>query len=298
MRRFGRLGCWLVAVLFAGLLSAENWRYGSVFVPKLPDGIELQRIGGEPYSAADLPGYIPGLVRMAGVAREGFFWQASNGVLGAYYGAGALAIERFEQDSASVDSSRSRMILSMAQGRLIIDSRDLPRGVQMLIELPMGKVHLRRALILLDISFDERTGIYDFRMISVDGSLRFTDRQGEQYFASDTQLLTGVGSSYAPSLEISDLTRRMREDFDLFEERVAEILPEGLVSEDRFSEQMQIVPDFGSSAEEPEKEQRAGPVGADRDRRPLVIEYVPRPKPLVPFRGEVEPLSEYEAELF
>ena len=32
--------------------------------------------------------------------------------------------------------------------------------------------------------------------------------------------------------------------------------------------------------------------------RPIVIEYSPRPKPLVPFRGVVRPPSEYQKDLF
>lgn len=287
----------VLVLLLPTLLLAQGWRYGSVYVADAPEGMQLQRVGGELYSPSDLPGFFPGMLRMSGVAREGLFWQASNAVLGAYYGSGDFNIERFEQDSTDAASARSRMILSMATGRLILDSRGLPRSAQVLIELPMGKIHINRALISLDISHDERTGIYDFRMISVEGSLRFTDNQGQQYFASETQLLSGVGSSYAPSLEVSDVTRRMREAFDVFATNAEEALAPAAEDPGGFARQMDVVPSL-KRARPGESADAAASVPAEVKQRPIVIEFVPAAKPLVPFRGEVRPLSEREAALF
>lgn len=296
MRCFGFLFVCFVS-LFSVLSAAQVWRNGSLFVSSPVEGLTLQRFGGKAYDSSALPGYFPGMVRMSGSAREGLYWCASNAVVGAYYGLGDFNIERFEQDSMDAATARSRMILSMATGRLILDSRELAAETQLLIELPMGKVHIKRALISLEIRLDERSQIYDFRMICAEGSLRFKSHQGEQFYANETQLLSGVGSSYAPTIEVSEVTNRMRDSFTLFETRANRVSAEAAEDPLGFSRHMDSISStlqLGEQSSKPVSE----PADRSQERRPIIIEFVPAPKPLVPFRGEVRPLSEREADLF
>lgn len=288
----------LCPLLAGGVLTADGWYYGAAYVSEVPEGLELQRLGGEPYAPSDFPGYFSGMLRMSGTAREGCYLQASNGLIAAYYGSGNFSIERFEQDGLGQQGARSRMILSMAMGRLILDSRAVARSGQILIELPMGKIHLNQALVSIDITYDVRSEIYDFRMITNEGTLRFTDQNGQQYFASDRQLLSGVGTSYEPSLEIAEMTRRMVEDFDLFTAKVEAVLGPEQGGQDAFAEQMLRVPSVQNAAVEEEPPAAAPETSPAEGQHPIVIEFVPAAKELVPFRGEARPLSQREAALF
>ncbi|WP_148216356.1 hypothetical protein [Coraliomargarita akajimensis] len=262
----------------ASCVSAADWVRGALFIPGLPDGVFISCSGEDALKADACPAYYPGQAQVVAPGRDEVFIKVSNGIDLSFSGPGEFGFERLEQIRPSgEEASRSRTIIGLRSGNLLLDSRQLNDESFLIVELPMGRLHVERALFSIDIRFDERSEIYDFRIVSADGVVRFSDHQGAQYYANEAQMLSGAGTSYAPSLEISDITRRVREHFIDYEARSQTVFA-GEEIDLGFAEVYAPI----QTAERGVIEAPVSDAGED----PIVIEYLPHPRPLVPHQAK------------
>jgi hypothetical protein len=244
-----------------------------------------------------------GLLSVEAATGGEVFFKTSNHVMIYNHGAGFFAIERFEQQAnfegdwflSERELGQSRMIFNLRYGTLIVDSRALSESSQLTVETPFGRISVKNALWMIDITKDERKHIYSFDIQCMAGALRLTDHQGSTYKIRTGQRISGVGASSAPSVEIAEITASGFEIFENFKSLAAEvdtisISPQALVAATkRVSSQAAVEP----------KAARPIPESGENDgRRPLLIEYAPLSAPVTPFRGVTRPPSEYEADLF
>lgn len=270
--RFFGLGA-VCGLVLTCLCHAEEWVHGSVYLPELPAGVDVVHSGGAMVEPATCPLYLPGHVSLSDPGRSQSILTSSSGLRLAFDGPGEFWFERLEDAIESGVVVRSRVIVGVREGDLLIDARKVSADSQISLELPMGRLDVGQAFFSVQVSYDERSEIYDFRIVCAEGSVRFTDREGRHYFSNASQLLTGVGTYYAPTLEISDINKRIRERFVLFEERAQELL-EPAESAAAFA-----------AVSEPIEEAEFDAVAESIGRDPVVIEYVPRTRALIPDRG-------------
>lgn len=295
-----RVCCLLSALFLPWCLGAEVWVRGSLGIGAFEGEIDVERLGGdtvplEPESA-DVA-YFPGAIRVNAAFGADGYVRASNAFMMYFEGPCAWGVERFEQlmpDSGRLDASgQSRMILNVREGKFVADGRQLPEVSQLIIETPVGRLSSDGAWWLIDLVYEPQSRIYNFTLECADGTLRFTDMAGDSYVLRGGQRLAGAGHPETLSIEVSEASRESIEFFERCDAAAAVFTPE-LVSEERLVEHMRAL--AGLSAES-----QAARVDAGADRsgaRPIVIEYVPRPEPLTPFRGVLKPLPNLTGDEF
>ena len=277
------LGC-------AACLTAQDvWQGGAFYRPDLTDSAELYQLGdGRQIDSAQ---YLPGLVRASAKSRKDLFLLGSNRLMLYYSTPGELTVERFEQlgQAPATGVQQCRLILYIDEGILTVDSSSLSVDSQFVVETPLGRLDAGAGRWTLSLAYDARTRMYNLTLESIDLELVFKTHSGERVVVSGGQMLNGAGTSTLRDLEVSDLLRGARDRLAKLEQFSDEALAE--VSMARLNSHLRPIAHRGSL----DPQEGLVPDG-DEDAvhgYPIVIEYSPRPKPLVPFRGVGQPPSEF-----
>lgn len=263
---------------------------------------EFSELGGESFllDSDGVPSHIGGLLNCRMADKSSAFLSTSNRMFLQYEGPGSFSVERFEQVEPSRESwqedqgemVQSRMIYNLRGGNLVIDARKMLETSQCMVELPLGRVSLRRALIGLHVEFDPRGEIFSFEIVCIDGQIRLTDNRGEIYTLRTGQRLAGAGARMTPSIEVGEVTAQWSERSQEFKEMIERYRQPANSLADYQSHFLVI--DRADSAIQ--TAQRANDTSSGR--RPIVIERASDPDPVTPFRGEVPPPSAYQADIF
>ena len=290
------------ALLLATSLHAEGWISGALTLHSLKGELVVSELGARDFEtdADSLPLSMPGLINCRAPYGASAFFSASNRSYIFFEGDGSFAVERFEQAlpeagtwlSSERESSQSRMILNFRAGQIAVDHRSMLDSSQCLVETPLGRITVSRALWHMRIVFDPRKQFFDFTITCSDGRVRFTDLQGEQYTLRTGQRLSGAGSRTTPSIEVGESTERAREQMELFRGFIDSYAAAANHME-AYTAHFKPVGHVASLRSAP-----AAAKNSISDRRPIVIEYAKDPTPVTPFRGEVTPPSVYQADLF
>lgn len=293
----------LLTLALASSLSANSWVRGALMLHRVSGEIVVSELAGKSAElvAGDVPLILPGLLNCQAPHGASAFFSTSNHHYILFEGAGSFAVERFEQVlpdteswwAAKSEASQSRMIVNFRSGQITLDSRQMSDTSQYLVETPLGRITVRRALWQMQIAFDPRSQIFDFTISCSDGRVRFTDLQGQQYTLRTGQRLSGAGARTAPSIEVAGLAERAREQMQFFLSLVDEYAPA--------AQDLQAYKPYLQKISQAEPAPAAGlsaPSRTASGRRPIVIEHAKDPAPVTPFRGEVRPPSSFQADLF
>lgn len=298
MRISGILSLFVFCLAASGT-PASSLVQGSVALLSASSGVELIMPGNDSMvlNATSMPHYTSGIMSIRGGPSEYLFAQTSNEVDLFFEGPGFFGVERFESmlgTSAShardLKDQQSRMILNLRKGILVVDSRHLDEASQLILEAPFGRVYGAKALWFIRVDFDQRSGIYDFTIACMDGSVRLKDLADQSYFVYPGQRVAGAGSYLSPAIEVgkhTDQTLDQFEDFDLFRSRYDLSKIDRTALRERM---LEIALPAGRST--------GLEVKSRSDKTPVVIEYVPRAPEMSPFRGEMRPPSDDQADLF
>ena len=286
---------------FSSLDAAVSVR-GAATILSASAGVEVMIPGKSSSSPAvgEMPSYIPGLFSSRAEHGASLFLHTSNHVNLYFEGKGFFAIERFDdvldsdegKEGESGRKGQSRMILNLRKGVLMVDSREMGDG-SFILETPFGRVSGAQAWWFASIEFDQRSGIYDFTIACAEGNLRLTNLNKETFSIFRGQRIAGAGSFIAPSIEIGEHTDQTRDRFGDFAALVERFDPDTL-DRDALHAQIQKMPELGENKPELYTSEDVRTSG----KRPIVIEFAPRPRPITPFRAEVEPSSNFQADIF
>lgn len=285
-------------------LSAETWTRGSAVALDASGEVEISvPTEGAVYKSFEQPQYFPGIFSCRAQARSSVLMQTSNEMALAFRGEGFFAVERFEGLFAvgetgddEWEEAQSRMILNLRRGELMIDSRRLPGKSKLVVETPFGRITGGKIVLLVQIEFDYRSGIYVFAISSAEGSVRFSDLRQESYSIYPGQRISGAGSYQTPAIEVGGQTEEIREKFELFFATLEDLDSER-VDPLKLQAHLQAIPNSGTTVlPSVPSNKKSGKAG---EKRPRVIEFAPMAEPVSPFRGEIKPLSgEREQEEF
>lgn len=283
-------------------LPAEVWVRGAAVGLESSGEVEI-RVPGfeESYGPFDSPQYFPGVFSCEAQPGGFAFIQMSDQTRLSFRGAGFFSVERSDSMftdlpsyAAGVEAIRSHTILNLRRGELIIDSRQLTEDSKLLLETPFGRITAENSVLLVQIEFDHRSGIYDFTISSMEGTARLSDLRRQSYQIYSGQRLSGAGTYLAPAIEVGEQMGSIREKFQAYFNRM-ERLREEQVDVEALRVQMKLLP----ALELPEATSR---FSAERStgnmKRPRIIEYAPRAAPVTPYRAKIKPPSENQADLF
>jgi hypothetical protein len=291
-----------VLLLLNAPVAAETWVRGVLVVNEVNGAVVLSDLGERSVemNASNVPHYRQALVECVAPHGASAFFSTSNFINILFEGEGSFAIERFEQQlpeagllrSDNLKSGQSRMILNFRAGQIAIDSRNLAGLSQFIVETPLGRITLPRALWQMRIEYDPRSRIYDFTITCSEGRVRFTDLQDQTYVLRAGQQLSGAGSRTSPSIEVGTRSEHFQERGLRFQNKIeAHSLSEADLEAFRmlFQEitQSSVTTAVNSIQQSPTS-----------SRRPIVIEHAIDPPLVSPFRAEIDPPSDYQADLF
>lgn len=299
--RFLQLSSILLAL--ASPLAAAEWVRGALTLHEVSGEVVVAELGGSAteMGAGVTPVSMSALVNCEAPHDVSAFFSASNRSFVLFEGTGSFAVERFEQElpdaatwqSAGREAGQSRMIVNLRSGRIAIDARNMSDSSQYLVETPLGRITVRRALWQMRIEFDPRSQIFDFTITCSDGRVRFTDLQGQQYTLRTGQRLSGAGAKATPSIEVGESTDRTREQMQQFRQLIdAHATAAGEL--EAYKPYFRAINLGSAVVAPPATESRQ----SDSGRRPIVIEHAKDPEPVTPFRGEVRAPSAYQADIF
>ncbi len=277
---------------------------GSAMVVEASGAVQVRVPAEETvYDSFERPRYFSGIFACDASPGASALFRTSNDMTLAFRGEGQFSVERFEglfgmtgeAGRGELEANRSRMILSLRQGELIIDSRSLTEDSRFVIETPVGRISSVKAVLMIRMEYDFRSNRYDFTVACREGTVRLRDRRRESYSIYAGQRIAGAGSYNAPSIEVGDQTEQIREKFETFAGTLDALdLDAAALAELR--SRMQALPDHENEtttafrlSQEQAREDR---------RRPRIIEFAPQTEYVTPFRGEVKPPSDFQAELF
>ncbi|MEM8868036.1 MAG: hypothetical protein AAGC73_07180 [Verrucomicrobiota bacterium] len=291
---FRALLLFALSLLSGALHSMEQWSSGSFAILEVRGSIQLISIGKTQKlsGAGEFPTYENGLLKIEAKEVATVYAYGSNGLTFKYNGPGFFVVERFEQNTDALETglrAKTRSIFSLRNGRLTMDDRDTIGESSLVLETPLGRLSGAGAFWAIEIEYDESSQRYRFQIECAEGLVRFTDLNGKVYLLRTRQRLSGAGSSGTPSIEAAEFTNDEEEVFELFDTamsgyKAVELSTAALQSKMRILERESQ----GSSKARFKAERR----------RPVLIEFEPAPQPLTPFRGEIRPPSEYEADIF
>jgi len=284
-------------------LSAGVWVRGSAVA--LESSGEVQIVvpaSGLSYESFEQPNYFPGTFSCRAQQGGTVLIQLSNRVRFAFRGEGFFSVERVESlfaDNQAVDASlgatKDRMILNLRRGTLIIDSRELSEASRLVLETPFGRIIAAKAVLLVQIEFDHRSGIYDFTISSAEGMARLHDHRRQSYEIYPGQRLSGAGSYLTPAIEVGKQMNEIREEFQAYFKTLEQLDP-ARIDLQRLQAHLKVLPRLEHTA-------TAARLSAERSggtirKRPRIIEFAPSAGPITPFRAEVRPPSDFQADLF
>lgn len=294
----------LASLLACRVASSEAWVRGSAVVVEASGGFEVRvPASGETYERFEHPTYFPGIFSSHAEADGSALIYTSNGMTLAFSGEGHFSVERFEgmfgvvgdEAQEGPAETRSRMILNLRRGELLVDSRSLTKDSKFVVETPFGRISVVKAVALIRIEFDYRSEIYDFTISCAEGVVRLRDLGGQSYSIYAGQRIAGAGSYVAPAIEVGDQTDQVREKFEWFFATL-----EGLdiqeIDQSKLRARTEALPNLEDTSTTSFRlmQQRT----AKDAKRPRVIEFAPRAEAITPFRGEVKPPSDSQADLF
>ncbi len=210
----------------------------------------------------------------------------SNKVIMLMEGAGNLSFERFDQSvdtsmHADITSGKSRMILELKIGRLLIDSSRYAADAHIVLETPFGRLTLgKKSLLSISISENKKRKRFNFEIECSKGSANFTDRSGQPYELYNGQRLSGYSKEGSLSLGFSQVSYSSRSVFKQYDQK----LPSFDLAQfdfEIFKPQMKLL--FGKDPRKNDLQEVS--VSSQRSKRPIVIEVAPRPAPTLPIRA-------------
>ena len=288
---------------------ARAWYHGAVVVDHVRGGVSLREVGeGKlPQGEVRPPLYVSNLLQVRSDEGGETLGRMSNGFAWLHRGRGYFGIERFEQAVEPTGEERdagghspvgggtleTRMILNLRRGLLVMDSRSRREPSQILVETPVGAVSAGAGLWMMRIDVNRERGIYDFEIACVDGSVGYRDRRGSDYTVRSGQRLSGAGSAGTPAIEVATLSENERE----IVARMERLLDDHPMDGDRRKRLAEAMRPLKREISESDSLARRKADDGE-ETRPIVLEYVPRPEPVVPYQGDVRPPSAYEADLF
>lgn len=291
-----------LALIIPFSVFAETWVRGSVIVHSVDGSAVFSELGVAPYDVVSekAPIQLGGLFSCRVDDQSSVFFSTSNRMFVQYQGMGSFSVERFDQaeprpeqwKSEDAEVGQSRTIYYLRNGTIAIDSRSMAETSQCMIELPLGRVSLKRALIGIQIEYDPRGEIFSFVLACIDGQMRFTDNRGQTYTLRRGQRLAGAGSRMTPSVEVGEMSADWSGRMENFQEMIEEYRePADLLS--AYQPHFQVInrSDFAATST-PQSNVTLS------TRRPIVIERAREPAPVTPFRGEIPPPSAYQADIF
>jgi hypothetical protein len=284
-------------------LHAQYWVRGAAYLHAVEGQVLFSELGQTPVAVtqAQIPFASSALMNCAAAYGSSAFFSNSNRSQIYFEGEGSFSIERMEQvepeawSSGHLESAQSRMILDFRAGSLIVDNRNMLDSSQCLVETPLGRLSVKRALWQMNIVYDVRSQIYDFTINCSSGRLRFTDLQGQQYTLRAGQRLAGAGSRTMPSIEVGEGTERSIERMERFQE--LEVRYESAVNNlDLYVNELQEINQVDRLG--PDLSMYTAAAVREPTHRPIVIEYADEPDEVTPFRGEMAAPSEWQTDLF
>ncbi len=289
-------------LILATSLNAETWVRGALTLHSVSGEVALSKLGEKAVvlGAGMVPVSMSGLINCEAEYNSSALFSTSNRSYILFEGDGSFAVERFEQvlpealiwESDTLEASQSRMIVNFRAGNFVMDSRQMLESSQCMIETPLGRIAVKRALWQMRIVFDPRSQIFDFTITCSDGRVRFTDLQGEQYTLRAGQRLSGAGARSEPSIEVGNYSERVREQMQLFRDLTG-LHGAAAKNLQAYQAYFEVIDELTS------QEATLPDARTDQStRRPIVIDYAKDPSPVTPFRGEVRPPSDYQADLF
>lgn len=292
------LAAWLLCI---SSLTASDWVRGSLTLQKVGGQIDLKVLGEDTLTvgARQVPVQTSGLIECYAEYGSSAYFTASNHSSIYFQGRGSFALERFEQimpeqaewDAGNLEATQSRVILNFRAGDLIVDNRSMLESSQYLVETPLGRLTIKRALWQMRIVFDPRSQIFDFTINCTEGRVRFTDLQGQQYTLRTGQRLAGAGSRMTPSIEVGEKTESSFEQMQRYQELASRYMSEANDFK-QYKDQLQEIE---------QAVLRVPAASTNRSvstRRPIVIEHAKEPNAVTPFRAEVKAPSADEADIF
>lgn len=283
--------------------NASGWIQGSFLVHEISDGVRFSELGATDLAVShpDLPFGLGGRFSCRADSGAAVVLSASNGMFLQLSGPGEFGVERFEQTKLAEDGpqamtlredNQSRMLFSFRSGHLCMDTRELNEASQLAVETPLGRITADRALWQMRIAFDQRSGIFNFELACSVGRVRFTDQRGLNYALRAGQRLSGAGGWANPGINVVEVTENDQETFEAFLTR----REKAQAAANRIELYLPRIDSVASAVLGPEQE-RAASLG-EGGPRPVIIEYAPRPETLTPFRAEILPPSEGQADTF
>jgi len=292
----------VTTLLGLSVLSAEVWVRGSAVALAATGAVRIEvPANGQSYESFDSPQYFPGIFNCRAEQAGSVLIQLSSRLRLAFRGQGFCSVERAESlfDSvpglqASPEASRERIILNLRRGELIIDSRELSDAAKLILETPFGRISAVRGVLLLQVEFDRRSGIYDFTISSAEGMARLFDLRGQAYEVYPGQRLSGAGSYLTPAIEVGEQMTEIREKLQAYF-AAQEVMDPAQVDPAQLLAHLAVLP--GPEQSDWSAGSLAEPSGSSV-KRPRVIEFAPAAEPFTPFRAEVKPPSDFQADLF
>jgi hypothetical protein len=285
-------------------MAAEAWVRGSAVVVEASGGIQVSvPASGKSYQRFDEATYFPGIFSARAEAGGSALIYTSNGMTLSFRGAGHFSVERFEGlidaatdgDGERLVETRSRMILNLRRGELLVDGRSLAADSRFIVETPFGRISSVKAVLLIRVEFDHRSEMYDFTVSCAEGVVRLRDLGGQTYSIYAGQRIAGAGSYVAPTIEAGDQTDVVREKFESFFETL-EGMDFGAIDRVVLRTKMEALPDLEDTRDTSYRlTHQASP---EEGKRPRVIEFAPRADAVTPFRGDVKPPSDFQADIF
>ena len=292
----------LIFVLSFGSVSTEIWVRGSAVVREARGEVAIEvPSGGSIFRSFDQPRYFPGIFNCRAQPGGMALIQLSNRTVLEFKGEGYFSVERLEDvlaadrdKSGGLAERHSRMIFNLRRGQLLIDSRHLSGNSRLVLETPIGRVLGFSALMLVQIEYDYRNQLYDFRISCGEGMVQFSNLRQQSYTINAGQRISGVGNSAGLSVEMGGQPEQARERLLIFDELLENLDP-AAIDQSRLQAHIRPLRDPGSLPNAPDSPELPGQPSKQSLKRPRVIEFAPQAEPATPFRGELKLPSAYRA---
>lgn len=291
------------SILGMHIAQAEAWVRGAATVLEASGGVKIDiSASGTTYESFDQPIYFPGIFSSDAEPGGSVLIHTSNGINLLFQGEGVFSVERFEglfgndpDGGGELVEAQSRMILNLRRGELLIDSRTLTGDSRFIVETPFGRISSVKAVLQIQIEYDYRSSIYDFTISCAEGNVRLRDLRKEVYSIYAGQRISGAGSFSAPAIEVAAQTDEIREKFERFFETLDGLDLEKIDRVKLRARMQGLAEGVDVTASNFSNPQEKSPEDA---RWPRIIEYAPQAEAITPFRGEVRPPSDYQADIF
>ena len=273
-------------LLLLNSLQAQDWYRGAFLILDQAGEVEVLDHLGAMDVASPESMVRPGNAAIDAAAGGELLILNSNKVVMAFEGAGKLSYERFEQAmdaSMHTDfaSGKSRMILELKIGRLLIDSSQYAADAHIMLETPFGRLTLsKKSLFSILISENKKRKRFNFEIECSKGNAGFLDQNGHHYELYRGQRLSGYSKEGSLTLGFSQGSYSSRSIFKQYNER----LPSFDLAQfdyNTFKPHMKLL--LGKDPDKNNLLEASGSI--PRSKRPIVIDVAPRPDPTLPIRA-------------